>query len=51
MTSSVEVYEQQHDQPVAHFDKPDKLTISGVHRCEQRASTTSAVVSSLRPTI
>jgi hypothetical protein len=33
----VEYRELQHDQPVAHFDKPDKLTVSGVHRGEQRA--------------
>ena len=32
----VEVYERQHDEPVAHFDKPDRLTVSGVHRGEQR---------------
>ncbi|MCK9895186.1 hypothetical protein [Frankia sp. AgB32] len=33
----VEYREIQHDQPVAHFDKPDRLTVSGVHRGEQRA--------------
>lgn len=36
----VEYRERQHDQPVAHFDKPDKpdkLTVSGVHRGDQRA--------------
>ncbi|GAA4628661.1 hypothetical protein [Cellulomonas oligotrophica] len=32
----VEVYERQHDEAVAHFDKPDRLTVSGVHRGEQR---------------
>ena len=32
----VEVYERQHDHPVAHFDKPERLTVSGVHRGEQR---------------
>ena len=33
----VEYRERQHDQPVAHFDKPDRLTVSGVHRGIQRA--------------
>ncbi|MGC5004780.1 hypothetical protein [Streptomyces sp. DT203] len=33
----VEYRELQHDQPMAHFDKPDILTVSGVHRGEQRA--------------
>lgn len=33
----VEYREIQHDQPVAHFDKPHRLTVSGVHRGEQRA--------------
>ncbi|MGX1546846.1 hypothetical protein [Streptomyces adustus] len=33
----VEYREPQHDQPMPHFDKPDKLTVSGVHRGEQRA--------------
>ncbi|MFF7361567.1 hypothetical protein [Streptomyces sp. NPDC008125] len=33
----VEYREIQHDQPVAHFDKPDRLTVSGVHRGKQRA--------------
>ena len=33
----VEYRERQHDRPVAHFDKPDRLTISGVHRGRQRA--------------
>ena len=32
----VEYRERQHDQPVAHFDKPDRLTVSGVHRGLQR---------------
>lgn len=34
----VEYREQQHDRPVAFFDKPDHLTVSGVHRGEQRGS-------------
>lgn len=33
----VEYRERQHDQPVAHFDSPDRLTVSGVHRGLQRA--------------
>lgn len=33
----VEYRELQHDQPMPHFDKPDKITVSGVHRGEQRA--------------
>ncbi len=32
----VEYREYQHSNAVAHFDKPDKLTVSGVHRGEQR---------------
>ena len=32
----VEYRERQHDQPIAHFDKPDRLTISGVDRGVQR---------------
>ncbi len=32
----IEYRERQHDEPVAHFDKPDVLTVSGVHRGEQR---------------
>lgn len=33
----VEYRERQHGQAVAHFDKPDRLTVSGVHRGLQRA--------------
>lgn len=33
----VEYRERQHSQPVPHFDKPARLTISGVHRGIQRA--------------
>jgi hypothetical protein len=33
----VEYRELQHDRPTPHFDKPDRLTISGVHRGIQRA--------------
>jgi hypothetical protein len=33
----VEYREVQHDRPVAHFDKPHRMTISGVHRGQQRA--------------
>ncbi|MFD9518699.1 hypothetical protein [Streptomyces sp. NPDC059979] len=33
----VEYRELQHDHPMPHFDKPNRLTISGVHRGEQRA--------------
>jgi hypothetical protein len=32
----VEVYERQHDEPMPHFDKVDRVTVSGVHRGEQR---------------
>ncbi len=32
----IEYHEKQHTENVKHFDKPDKLTISGVHRGEQR---------------
>ena len=32
----IEYRELQHDEPVAHFDKPDVLTVSGVHRGIQR---------------
>lgn len=33
----VEYRELQHDRPTPHFDKPDRLTVSGVHRGLQRA--------------
>jgi len=32
----VEVDEDQHWQPVEFWDKPDRLTVSGMHRGEQR---------------
>ncbi len=32
----IEYKEQQHTKPNKHFDKPDKMTVSGVHRGEQR---------------
>jgi hypothetical protein len=32
----VEYRERQHDEPVAFFDKPERMTVSGVHRGEQR---------------
>jgi hypothetical protein len=32
----VEYRERQHDEPVGHFDKPEVITVSGVHRGEQR---------------
>jgi hypothetical protein len=32
----IEYREIQHTRPIAHFDKPNRLTISGVHRGEQR---------------
>ncbi|NUP41552.1 MAG: hypothetical protein HOY76_32135 [Streptomyces sp.] len=33
----LEYRELQHDQAIPHFDKPERLTVSGVHRGEQRA--------------
>jgi hypothetical protein len=35
--SVVEYREPQHDRRVAHFDKPERVTVSGVHRGIQRA--------------
>ncbi|MCR2813044.1 hypothetical protein [Microbacterium sp. zg.Y1084] len=32
----VEFHEKQHSEAVKHFDKPDVMTVSGVHRGEQR---------------
>ncbi len=32
----IEYKEKQHTEEVKHFDKPDKMTVSGVHRGEQR---------------
>lgn len=32
----IEFNEQQHSKAVNHFDKPNKITVSGVHRGEQR---------------
>lgn len=32
----VEYFEYQHSNAVKHFDKPEKMTVSGVHRGEQR---------------
>jgi hypothetical protein len=32
----VEYYERQHCEAVPHFDKPDRITVSGVSRGEQR---------------
>ena len=33
----IEYCERQHTEPVRHFDKPDVVTVSGVHRGLQRA--------------
>ncbi|MGI0105611.1 hypothetical protein [Salinimicrobium sp. WS361] len=33
---AVEYRERQHSEAVSHFDKPHKITVSGVHRGEQR---------------
>lgn len=33
----VEFWESQHEQPVPFFDKPDRLTVSGIPRGAQRA--------------
>lgn len=43
----IEFKEVQHSRPVKHFDKPDKLTISGVHRGEQRKKYDALRVSEL----
>lgn len=32
----MEFQEERHSRPVKHFDKPDILTVSGIHRGEQR---------------
>ena len=32
----IEYRERQHDEPVRFFDKPDRITVSGVHRGAQR---------------
>lgn len=32
----IEFHERQHSEAVPHFDKPDKMTVSGVPRSEQR---------------
>ncbi|ODN70669.1 hypothetical protein [Methylobrevis pamukkalensis] len=32
----IEYHERQHGEAVPHFDKPGRLTVSGVHRGEQR---------------
>lgn len=33
----IEFHERQHTEAVSHFDKPNKMTVSGMHRGEQRA--------------
>ncbi|MFD9366343.1 hypothetical protein ACFWA6_01365 [Streptomyces sp. NPDC060020] len=33
----LEYRERQHDEPTPFFDKPHRMTVSGVHRGEQRA--------------
>lgn len=33
----IEFHETQHTEAVRHFDKPNKITVSGVHRGKQRA--------------
>ena len=32
----IEYRERQHTEPIAHFDKPERLTCSGCHRGQQR---------------
>jgi hypothetical protein len=36
LSLAIEYYEKQHGTAVRHFDKPHQLTVSGVHRGEQR---------------
>jgi hypothetical protein len=36
LSLAIEYHERQHFKAVSHFDKPDRLTISGVHRGDQR---------------
>lgn len=36
LSLAIEYKEKQHTEAIAHFDKPNKLTVSGVHRGEQR---------------
>lgn len=36
LSLAIEYHERQHLDAIAHFDKPDRLTVSGVHRGEQR---------------
>ncbi|WP_292595556.1 hypothetical protein [Mesorhizobium sp.] len=40
---AIEYRETQHSTPVSHFEKSFRLTVSGVHRGEQRRLTISAV--------
>lgn len=36
MSLCVEFHETQHTRSISHFDKPNRMTVSGVHRGEQR---------------